>query len=51
MLRKVLDTAKNPVCGKLEPNWEGQYRITSMAGISAYYLKDLDENVVPHPGM
>ena len=47
VLRKVLDTAKNPVWEKLGPNWKGSYRITSVAGIGAYYLKDLDENVVP----
>ena len=49
VLRKVLGTAKNREWGKLRPNWEGPYRITSVAGISAYYLEDLDENVVPHP--
>jgi len=49
VLRKVLGTAKNPVWGKLGPNWEGPYRITSVAGIGAYYLKNLDENVVPRP--
>jgi len=48
-LRKVLGTAKNPIWGKLGPNWEGPYRITSVAGIGAYYLKDLEEKVVPHP--
>ena len=48
-LRKVLDTTKNPIWGKLGPNWEGPYRITSVAGIGAYYLEDLDENVVSHP--
>jgi len=48
VLRKVLGTAKNPAWGKLGPNWEGPYRITSVAGIGAYHLKDLDENVVPH---
>ena len=47
VLRKVLDTAKNPAWGKLGPNWEGPYCITLVAGICAYYLKDLDENVVP----
>ena len=25
----------------------GLYRITSVPGIGAYYLEDLDENVVP----
>ena len=36
VLRKVLDTAKNPTWGKLGPNGEGPYRITSVARISAY---------------
>ena len=49
VLRKVLDTAKNPVWEKLGPNWKGSYRITSVAGIGAYYLEDLDENVVSRP--
>ena len=49
VLRKVLGTAKNPAWGKLGPNWEGPYRITSVARIGAYYLEDLDENVVPCP--
>ena len=49
VLRKVLGTAKNPAWGKLGPTWEDPYRITSVAGISAYYLEDLNENVVPRP--
>ena len=49
VLRKVVGVAKNPSWGKLRPNWEGLYRITSVAGISAYYLEDLDEKAVPHP--
>ena len=47
VLIKVLGTAKNPVWGKLGPNWEGPYRITSVAGIGAYFLEDLDEHVIP----
>ncbi|XP_030942146.1 uncharacterized protein LOC115967230 [Quercus lobata] len=47
--RKVLGTARNPAWGKLGPNWEGPYRITSVAGIGAYFLEDLDEHVVPRP--
>ena len=50
VLRKVLSTVKNSTWGKLGPNWEGLYRITSMAEIGAYYLEDLEENAVPHPG-
>ena len=33
VLRKVLGMAKNLAWGKLGPNWEGPYRITSLAGI------------------
>ena len=49
VLRKVVGNTKNPAWGKLGPNWEGPYRITSVAGIGAYYLEDLDERVVLHP--
>ena len=49
VLRKVVEIARNPAWGKLGPNWEGPYRITSVAGIGAYYLEDLDANIVPHP--
>ena len=49
VLCKVVGAAKNPAWGKLGPNWEGPYRITSKAGIRAYFLEDLDEHVVPHP--
>ena len=49
VLRKVVGTAKNLAWGKLESNWEGSYRITSVAGIGAYFLKDLDEKVVLRP--
>ena len=49
VLRKVLGTAKNPAWEKLGPNWEGTYRITSVASIGAYFLEDLDEHVILHP--
>ena len=49
VLRKVVGSAKNSAWGKLGPNWEGPYRITSNAGIGAYFLEDLDGLVVPHP--
>ena len=49
VLRKVMGAAKDPIWGKLDPNWEGPFRITSVAGIGAYYLEDLDEKAVPHP--
>ena len=49
VLRKVVRTAKNPAWGKLGLNWEEPYRVTSIAGIGAYYLEDLDENIIPRP--
>ena len=49
VLRKVLGITKNPAWGKLGPNWEGPYRITSVARINAFYLEDLDEKTVLHP--
>ena len=49
VLRKVVGAAKNLAWGKLGPNWEEPYRITSEAGIGAYFLEDLDEHVIPHP--
>ena len=47
VLRKVVSTAKNPSWGKLGPNWDEPYHITSVAGIGAYFLEDLNENVIP----
>ena len=47
VLRKVVGVAKSPSWGKLGPNWEGPYRITSVVEIGAYYLEDLDEKAVP----
>jgi len=29
VLRKVTGTTRGPTLGKLEPNWEGPYKITS----------------------
>ena len=49
VLRKVLGIVKNPAWGKLGPNYEGPYCITSVAGIRAYFLEDLDERVIPRP--
>ena len=49
VLRKVVRMAKNLTWGKLGPNQEGPYRITSIAGIGTYNLEDLDEYVILHP--
>ncbi|XP_065632319.1 uncharacterized protein LOC136068725 [Quercus suber] len=42
VLSKVVGITKNPAWGKLGPNWEMPYYITSGAGIGAYFLEDLD---------
>ena len=49
VLRKVLGTAKNSAWEKLGPNWEGPYRITSVAGIGAYFLEDLYDHGILRP--
>ena len=49
VLQKVVGAAKNLAGGKLGPNWEGPYRITSKADIGAYFLEDLDEHGIPRP--
>ena len=49
VLRKVVGAGKDPSWGKLGPNWEGPFRITTVAGIDAYYLEDLNEKAVPCP--
>ena len=49
VLRKFLGNTKNLAWGKLRSNWEGPYRITSVAGVGVYYLEDLDEKTVLHP--
>ena len=49
VLRKIVDTTKNLAWGKLRLNWEGPCRITLEVGIGAYFLKDLDDHVIPRP--
>ena len=34
---------------KLAPNYEGPYRITTLAGAKAYYLEDMEEIPLPQP--
>ena len=49
VLQKVVGSARNPFWGKLGPNWEGPYQVTSVVGMRAYRLEDLDGLVVPRP--
>ena len=42
VLRKVIGATKDPTQGKLGPNWEGPYRITSWQKKDTYHLETLD---------
>ena len=43
ILRKVMGAARDPTQGKLGPNWEGPYRITSWQRKGTYHLETIDE--------
>ena len=49
VLRKVIGAARDPTQGKLSPNWEGPYRITSWQRKGTYYLEIIDGQKLPHP--
>ena len=49
VLRRVMGAAKDPTQGKLGPNWEGLYRITSWQRKGTYHLETLDGQKLPHP--
>ena len=49
VLRKVVGSAWDTNAGKLAPNWEGQYRVTAIAGARAYYLEDMGERPLSWP--
>ena len=42
VLRRVMGAVKTPTQGKLSPNWEGPYRITSWQRKDTYHLETLD---------
>ncbi len=49
VLRKVMANTRKPNEGKLGPNWEGPYKVSSQAGQGAYRLEDLDGKSIPRP--
>ena len=49
VLRKVVGSQKDPTKGKLGPNWEGPYKVTSVAGVGAYRLEDMIGKAIPRP--
>ena len=48
-LEKVVGSKKNLAWGKLGPNWERPYRVTSVARTKAYCLEDWEKNLLPRP--
>ena len=42
ILRKVMAAVRDPSQGKLGPNWEGPYKITSWQRKGTYHLETLD---------
>ena len=42
VLRKVTTATKDPTQGKLEPTWEGPYRVIYYSRRGSYHLKTLD---------
>ena len=48
VLRKVMGAAKDPSQGKLRPNWEGPYRITSWQREGTYHLETMDGRKLQH---
>lgn len=49
VLRKVTGNTKEPTDGKLGPNWEGPYKIRSVAGVGAYLLDNMEGEAVARP--
>ena len=49
VLKRVMGTARDPIQGKLSPNWEGPYRVKSWQRKGTYHLETLDGQKLPHP--
>ena len=49
VLRKVIGAVRNPTQGKLGPNWEGPYRVTSWQRKGTYHLETLEGQKLPYP--
>jgi hypothetical protein len=49
VLRRVMTNTRKASDGKLGPNWEGPYKVVSLAGLRAYRLQDMDGKTIPRP--
>ena len=48
VLRKVTDVTRDLAQGKLGPNWEGSYKITTYQRKGTYHLETLDGQKLHH---
>jgi hypothetical protein len=49
VLRKVMANTREPNDEKLGPNWEGPYKVLSLAGQGSYKLEDMNGKPIPRP--
>ena len=49
VLRRVMGATRDPAQGKLGPNWEGPYRVTSWQRKGTYHLETLEGQALRHP--
>ena len=47
VLRKAVVSMRDTNARMLAQTWEGQYRVTTIVGVGAYYLEDLNEVLLP----
>ena len=48
-MQRIVGSMKDQNARKLDPNWEGPYRVTTVAEMGAYYLEDVEERLLPRP--
>ena len=48
-MQRIVGSMKDQNARKLAPNWEGPYRVTTVAEMGAYYLEDVEERLLPQP--
>ena len=49
VLKRVSLATRNPIHGKLRPNWKGPYRVINCKRQGSYYLEALDGQKLEHP--
>ena len=49
VLRKVMANTQNANDKMLGPNWEGPYKVVSLAVVGSYRLEDMDGKSIPRP--